>query len=342
MLLLVAIIAGHPTTPFFILSFMVGLYSAYALQNKHKPKLGFPILILIIWTAWSLYKSNYYLEWSVKLVFGQLESPWFAVYGISSPFIREQLDFSKDFISSLLQTYRLVVIVFTYLIGGVVAGFYILHTILVRKKGEISQKSLLSFASFSMLIGSLLFYLVSGRGHDYFYLFSYPMFTYFALLGLTKIIQFLSKFEKNQIYYIFSLISIFMLPLSFFSVHSTRIYIGPSDYSGLTFSANFGPDKGISTTGDIFYNYAIFNPSYFWPGKIGTSLLIYYTPQDLIKQSQRTPYVFEGDIAIRSSKQMFDFYFSGLSPDFWGKIDNNLAVNRNKIYDNNYMLIWSK
>jgi len=342
MLLLMAMIAGHPTIPLFLLSFVVGLHSAYVLQNKHKAKLGLSILILILWVAWLLYISNYYFEWGVKLVFGYAQSPWFVAYGISSSYIQEQLDFSKDFITIFLRAYRFVVIVFTYVIGGIAAGFYILYPILFMKKAEISRNFLLSFASFSMFMGSLLFYVVTGRGHDYFYLLSYTIFTYFAFLELTSMVRIFSKFEKNQLYFIFSLILIFMFPLSFFSIHSTIIYIGPSDYNGLTFLANFGLSQNISTTGDIFYDYAIFNPSYFWPGKSGTSLLIYYTPQDLIQKSQRIPYVFEGDSVIRSSKQVFDFYFWGLSPDFWEKIDNNLAINRNKIYDNNYMLIWSK
>jgi hypothetical protein len=133
-----------------------------------------------------------------------------------------------------------------------------------------------------------------------------------------------------------------LLPLSFLSIHSTRVYIGPSDYGGLTFLTNFAPDKDVSTTGEIFYDYAIFNPSYFWHGKTGRSLLIYVSPQELVEQSKEIPYVFEGDVAIRSSKQVFGLYFSGLSPDFWKSVDYNLAKQRNKVYDNGNMLIWSK
>jgi hypothetical protein len=108
------------------------------------------------------------------------------------------------------------------------------------------------------------------------------------------------------------------------------------------FLANFGPDKDIGTTGDIFYNYAYFNPAYFWPGKSGRSSLIYADPRDLIEQSKKTPYVFEGDIVIRSLRQVYGFYFSGLPPVFWSNVDAHLTISHNKIYDNSYMVLWYK
>jgi hypothetical protein len=347
MLLLGAIIIGHPITPFYIILFMAG-FLIYAQDKYYVSRFRSLILILIPWIAWLIYRAGYDFEWGIKLIFGQLESPWHTTYGISSPFIQEQMDFSKDFITSLLRAYRLLIMVFPYLIGGAVGAFYILCTISVRGGRMSSRKTLLSFASIFMFIGSLLFYVISGRGHDYFYLFSYPIFLSLAFSAVATIIHSSPKFRKIKMngYSLFItivlIVSIIALPLSFLSIHSTRIYIGSSDYSGLTFLAIFGPDKDISTTSDIFYDYAFFNPSYFWPGKAGRSLPIYATPQDLIEQSRRIPYIFESDIAVRSSKQVFGLYFSGLSPDFWKNVDNHLAENRNKIYDNGYMLMWSK
>jgi|GEM_PF-3925986 len=345
-LLLGAIITGHPTTPLYIALFIAGLLMC-AKNHHYTSKLVSLLLTLILWIAWLIYRADYDFEWAVKTAFGRLESPWHATYGISSPFIQEQIDFSKDPITSLLRAYRLLIIAFPYLIGGIVASYHVLHIVLAKGKMN-SRKVSLSFASLFMFVGSLAFYAISGRGHDYFYLFSYPLFLNLTFQAITTCICLSSKFRSIKIngYGFFivvaSIISIIVLPLSFLSIHSTRVYIGPSDYGGLTFLTNFGPDKDVSTTGDIFYDYAIFNPSYFWPGKAGRSLLIYTSPQELVEQSKKVPYVFEGDIAIRSSKQVFGLYFSGLSPYFWKSVDHHLAEQRNKVYDNGNMLIWSK
>jgi hypothetical protein len=317
-LLLGAIITGHPITPLYVGLFVVGLFICTKNHHYLMSKLGLFFLILISWIAWLTYRANYDFEWGVKLAFGQLESPWHVTYGVSSPFIQEQLDFSKDPITSLLRAYRLLITIFPYLIGGIVAGYYVLRLI------------------------------ISGRGKVYFFFFSYPLFLSLAFPAITTRICSSSKFKNIKIdgcrllILVASTISIILLPLSFLSIHSTRVYIGPSDYGGLTFLTNFAPDKDVSTTGDIFYDYAIFNPSYFWPGKAGRSLLIYASPQELVRQSKEVPYVFEGDVAIRSSKQVFGLYFSGLSPDFWKSVDYHLAKQRNKVYDNGNMLIWSK
>jgi hypothetical protein len=345
-LLLGAIITIHSIIPLYVGLFVMGLL--ICAKNHHlMSRLGLFFLILISWIAWLTYRANYEFEWAVKLAFGQLESPWHVTYGVSSPFIQEQLDFSKDPITSLLRAYRLLIIIFPYLIWGMVAGYYVLRIVLT--KGKInSRKASLSFASLFMFIGSLVFYIISGRGHDYFYLVSYPLFLSLAFPAITTRICSSSKSNNIKkdgcrlLILVASTISIIMLPLSFLSIHSTRVYIGPSDYYGLTFLTNFGPDKDVSTTGDIFYDYVIFNPSYFWPGKAGRSLLIYTSPQELVGQSRKVPYVFEGDVAIRSSKQVFGLYFSGLSPDFWKRVDYHLAEQRNKVYDNGNMLIWSK
>jgi hypothetical protein len=346
-LLIGAIIIGHPITPLYMGLSVMGLLIC---TKKHYlvSRLGLFFLILISWFAWLTYRANYDFEWAVKLAFGQLESPWHVTYGVSSPFIQEQLDFSsKDPITSSLRAYRLLITIFPYLIGGIVAGYYVLRTVLTKGKVN-SRKAPLSFASLFMFIGSLVFYIISGRGHDYFYLFSYPLFLSLAFPAITTHICSSSRSENIKIdgcrllILVASTISIILLPLSFLSIHSTRVYIGPSDYGGLTFLTNFAPDKDVSTTGDIFYDYAIFNPSYFWPGKTGRILLIYVSPQELVEQSKEIPYVFEGDVAIRSSKQVFGLYFSGLSPDFWKSVDYNLAKQRNKVYDNGNMLIWSK
>jgi len=364
-LLLSAIITGHPTTPFYITLSMAGFLvyvfiTRFLVQNRygkgvHKltselklPILAF-ILISVLWMAWLLYRANLNFEWAVKLIFGQVESPWHKVYGISSPFIQEQLDLSKDFITSLLRVYRLLITTFPYLVGGIAATLYMLRIVTVREIGRrdvVLQEALLSVVAVSMFMGSLLFYLITGRGHDYFILFSYPMFLSLTFSRLS-VVPHLIKSRKimdtsSFLVTIGLLMSIILLPFSFLSIHSTRVYIGPPDYNGLMFLANFGPDKDIGTTGDIFYNYAYFNPAYFWPGKSGRSSLIYADPRDLIEQSKKTPYVFEGDIVIRSLRQVYGFYFSGLPPVFWSNVDAHLTISHNKIYDNSYMVLWYK
>jgi hypothetical protein len=364
-LLLSAIITGHPTTPFYITLSMAGFLiyffiTRFLVQNRygkgvHKlmselklPILAF-ILMSVLWMAWLLYRANLNFEWAVKLIFEQVESPWHKMYGISSPFIQEQLDLSKDFITSLLRVYRLLIITFPYLVGGIVATLYILRMVTVREisgRDVVLQEALLSVVAVSMFMGSLLLYLITGRGHDCFLLFSYPMFLSLTFSRLS-VVPHLIKSRKimdtsSFLVTIGLLMSIILLPFSFLSIHSTRVYIGPPDYNGLMFLANFGPDKDIGTTGDIFYNYAYFNPAYFWPGKSGRSSLIYADPRDLIEQSKKTPYVFEGGIVIRSLRQVYGFYFSGLSPVFWSNVDAHLTISHNKIYDNSYMVLWCK
>jgi hypothetical protein len=233
------------------------------------------------------------------------------------------------------------------LIGGIAAGYYVLQSTILGRKVSHSERVSLSLASFFMLVGSLMFYIISGRGHDYFYLYSYPIFLYLAFSVMATGTHF-SKCKRvkagdhGPLITVASIALVVMLLLSFLSIHSTRIYIGPSDYSGLTFLANLGPDKEISTTGDLYYDYAMFNPSYFWPGKVGRSLLIYASPQDLIEQSKKIPYVFGGEVIVRSSKQVFGLYFSGLSPSFWKSVDKHLTEQRNRIYDDGNMSLWSK
>jgi hypothetical protein len=364
-LLLSAIITGHPTTPFYITLSMAGFLvyvfiTRFLVQNRygkgvHKLTSELKLLILafilmsVLWMAWLLYRANLNFEWAVKLIFGQVESPWHKMYGISSPFIQEQLDLSKDFITSLLRVYRLLITTFPYLVGGIAAAFYILRIVTVREIGRkdvVLQEALLSVVAVSMFMGSLLLYLITGRGHDYFLLFSYPMFSSLAFLKLSAISHLMRSrkimYTSSFLVTIGLLMSIIVLPLSFLSIHSTRVYIGPSDYSGLMFLANFGPDKDIGTTGDIFYDYAYFNPTYFWPGKSGRSSLIYADPRDLIEQSKKIPYVFEGDIVVRSLRQVYGFYFSGLSPVFWSNVDAHLTISHSRIYDNGYMILWCK
>jgi hypothetical protein len=365
MLLLSALITGHPTTPFYILLSMGGLLiyvlltrisvlnryggSIHDLMSELKlPILAF-ILISVLWMAWLLYRVNLNFEWTVKLIFGQVESPWHKMYGISSPFIQEQLDLSKDFVTSLLRVYRLLITTFPYLVGGIAVTLYILRIVTV---GEISgrdtvlQEALLSVVAASMFMGSLLLYLITGRGHDYFLLFSYPMFldlTFSRLSVMPRLVKSRKIMDTSSFLVTIGLLmSIVLLPFSFLSIHSTRVYIGPPDYNGLMFLANFDPDKDIGTTGDIFYNYAYFNPAYFWPGKPGRSSLIYADPRDLIEQSKKIPYVFEGDIVIRSLRQVYGFYFSGLSPVFWSNVDAHLTISHSRIYDNSYMILWCK
>jgi len=365
MLLLSALITGHPTTLFYILLSMGGLLtyvlltrilvrnrygkSIHDLMSELKlPILAF-ILISVLWMTWLLYRANLNFEWAVKLIFGQIESPWHKMYGISSPLIQEQLDLSKDFITSLLRVYRLLIITFPYLIGGIAATLYITRIVIVREIGgrdTVLQEALLSVIVASMFMGSLLLYLITGRGHDYFLLFSYPMFldlTFSRLSVMPRSVKSGKIMDTSSfLVTIGLLISIVLLPFSFLSIHSTRVYIGPPDYNGLMFLANFGPDKDIGTTGDIFYNYAYFNPAYFWPGKPGRSSLIYADPQDLIERSKKIPYVFEGDIVIRSLRQVYGFYFSGLSPVFWSNVDAHLTISHSRIYDNGYMILWCK
>jgi hypothetical protein len=364
-LLLSAIITGHPTTPFYITLSMAGFLiyffiTRFLVQNRygkgvHKlmPELKLPILAFILmsvlWMAWLLYRAGSNFEWVVKLIFEQVESPWHKMYGISSPFIQEQLDLSKDFITSLLRVYRLLITTFPYLVGGIAATFYILRILTVReisRRDVVLQEALLSVVAVSMLMGSLLLYLITGRGHDYFLLFSYPMFlslTFSRLSVVPHLIKSRKIMDTSSFLATIGLLtSIVLLPFSFLSIHSTRVLIGPPDYNGLMFLANFGPDKDIGTTGDIFYDYAYFNPVYFWPGKPGRSSLIYADPRDLIEQSKKIPYVFEGDIVIRSLRQVYGFYFSDLSPVFWSNVDAHLTISHSKIYDNGYMILWCK
>jgi hypothetical protein len=345
-LLLGAIITGHPIAPIYTALSVTGLITCINNQD-HRPKLRPLLLILVPWIAWLIYKADYDFEWAVKIAFGQLEGPWHATYGISSSFIQEQLDFSKDALTTFLRAYRILIITFPCLIGGIAAGYYALQSTILGRKVPHSQKVSLSFAIFFMFVGSLVFYIISGRGHDYFYLFSYPILLCLAFSVMVTGTHF-SKCKRVKagnhglLITVASIALVIMLLLSFLSIHSTRIYIGPSDYSGLTFLANLGPDKEISTTGDLYYDYAMFNPSYFWPGKVGRSLLIYASPQDLIEQSKKIPYVFGGEVVVRSSKQVFGLYFSGLSPSFWKSVDKHLAEQHNRIYDNGNMLLWFK
>jgi hypothetical protein len=347
-LLLVAIITSHPITPLFLIFSVAGLIMYTIFKRVCAKKManiyvgvGLLILILISWFVWLLYIANYNFEVAVKIAFGQEKSPLHAAYGISSPFVQEQLDFSKDLITSLLRVYRLALLVFTYLLGGVASVLYMLQAIVSKGNNSNSHGILLSSVAFLMFSGSLLSFIIFGRGHTDFLLFGYPIFSALALMMLTKSnsIPGLKKFKVHD-YRIPVVILIIMLSLSFISIHSSRIYLGEPDYNGLTFLASFGRDKEISTTGDISYDYAYFNPSYFWPGKTGRTLLIYATPEALIEQSKKVHYIFLGDIAIRSFKQTIDLYFSGLPPDFWKKVDESMAQNRNKIYDNRHMWLW--
>ena len=362
-LFLITLITGHLVMPLYIILFVTGLFvyiifkqlyinkehpsglnwSISSPEGKHVLKsMGWTIIfIFVCWIAWLIYVATYEFALIINVIVGKEESEWHKLYGFSSSFVQEQFVFTKDLMTSLLRVYRLVLFLLPYLIGGIFGGFYILKEML-GKRGCSEELEVLTFPTFFMSFGSLLFYVFFGRGHDYFLYICYPIFSALTFIALTKFKCLGSEQRelKASRFHFFTLILIILLLPSFISVHSSQNYLGVSDSKGLMFLTYFGQDKEISTTSDIFYDYTYFNPSYFWPGKAGRSLLIYSSPETLIEQSKKVPYVFHGDVAIRSFRQTIGFHFSGLSPSFWKEVDYSLSQNRYKIYDNYYMAMW--
>jgi len=355
LLLSLAITLCHAYAPIYMFTSIIALLVLNFIVNSPERGLAIVFASLLslttsVWITHLAYISTLTLKSILKIILKVLiegEPSLFHIqYGFSSSFIQSQFDFSKDFVTSTLRVYRLTLMFSTLIVGGLYALVKVSNILKSLRSIQTSTTSqrLCETVSLVVLFASALSFftfLIAGRGHDYLLLYIYPLFALLAIMAFNSILK--SSKISHHLVKMLSTIFVILIGITLIATHSSRIYLLEPEIKGLAYLARMDDSAilDISTTGDLFYSYAYFNPTYFWPGKVGRINLIFEDSGAIIKQFKVIPYVFQGNIVIRSHSQTFHIYQDlGLSLDFLARIDENLNSYRSRIFENGFFVLY--
>jgi len=324
------IIISHILTSYLVLASLLGVLVIEKFFTRRYPRLHFSLGIFlsfgILWFGWLIFNAIINLKHSIVpylLSVLTLSAEKYVAYSGFPP--------TKYGLGIIFWAYRegFHAFVLTFMIYGI-------YRIMISLRKRRNPANLLCVLGILLaLAGAAISVMFSS---DRMILFGYAPSAILATYGI------LQNRYRRRLTYILLVLIVFSFAARFPCTYSS--FSHSWEVSGAVFIGKHALGRVIGTDTHTMYlinyhTYDINNLYASYESRRELSIAVI----DLPDRCTRVSTLFEGEILVRSfNQQVTSYYASGISPNFWRKLDEELQKNLylNEIYDNDYVQVYEE